>query len=122
MKENEGARPNRVFERAKRTSDYFAMALHVGIGTGAAVGLWEYSERHMESDTWGKMFAAGIGLATGYLAIVFVVAVLSDIHLINSGPPSKLRACLNFAISTAAVCLLGLLVYFARTTTMEMMQ
>jgi len=98
------------------------MALHVGIGTGASVGLWDYAQRHMQTALWGKMFAAGIGIATAYLAIVFVVSILSDLHVINSGPPSKLRVCFNIVISTAAICLLALLVYFARTTTMEMMR
>lgn len=115
-------KPNPIFDRAKRASDYFTMALHVGIGTGASVGVWEYSERHMDQALWGKMFAGGIGLATCYLGIVFVVSMLSDVRVINNGPPSRLRICFNVLISIAALSVLALLVYFARTTTMEMMR
>lgn len=115
-------KPNTVYEHAKKVSDYFAMALRVGVGSGAAVGLWEYAKHNPESAFGSELFSVGIGLSTLYLAVVFVAAVGFDLRGGGPGARSRLGIAADVVSSLVALCLLISLVYFARTTTMEMMR
>ena len=115
-------RPNTVYEHAKKVSDYFAMALRVGVGSGAAVGLWEYARHHPESAFGSELFSVGIGLSTLYLAVVFVAAVGFDLRGGAPGGRSRMSVAADIVSSLVALSLLVSLVYFARTTAMEMMR
>ena len=115
------ARQNAAFEYAKKISDYFAMALRIGIGAGAAFGLWELAGHAPETSLRNEIIAVIIGLCTTYLAAVFIVAVFFDLRGIDVKASSLKDTWFEFVVPIIAFCLLISLVYFARTTATMMM-
>ncbi|MCB1382537.1 MAG: hypothetical protein KDJ73_06340 [Notoacmeibacter sp.] len=114
-------RRNDAFEYAKKISDYFAMALRVGIGAGAAFGLWELAGHHPETHLRNEIIAVVIGVCTAFLALVFIVSVLYDLRGVDFRAARRREAWIEFIVPLVAICLLISLVYFARTTATMMM-
>ena len=114
-------RQNAAFEYAKKISDYFAMALRIGIGAGAAFGLWELAGHAPETRLRNEVIAIIIGICTAYLAGVFVVSVLFDLRGIDVKTSRLKDTWFELVVPIIAFCLLISLVYFARTTATMMM-
>ncbi len=114
-------KPNHAFEYAKRISDYFAMALRVGIGAGAAFGLWEVASSNPSTRVQNELISMLIGFCTLYLALVFIVSVYYDLRSIDLHAPRKTRVWVEILVPVVALALLVSLVYFARTTAKMMM-
>ena len=112
---------NDAFEYAKKISDYFAMALRVGIGAGAAFGLWNLAAKDPESRVINELIAGLIGFCTIYLAFVFIVSVFVDLRSVDLHAKRKLGVWVEFLVPIVALALLVSLVYFARTTAKMMM-
>lgn len=114
-------RNNDAFEYAKKISDYFAMALRVGVGAGAAFGLWEIARAHPETGFRNEFIALLIGTCTVYLAAVFLVSVIFDLRGIRLNGTRGFQRWTELLVPLVALCLLFSLVYFARTTAQMMM-
>lgn len=112
---------NEAFDFARRISDYFSMALNVGIGAGAAFALWELAEKHPDSEFRNKLFAGIIAICTLSLAASFVVSVWFDMRGLGRQKTVRWRRIVRIAAPLVAFCLLLSLIYFARTTTQMMM-
>jgi hypothetical protein len=114
-------KPNDAFEYAKKISDYFAMALRVGVGAGAAFALWELASADASTRLRNELIAGLIGFCTLYLALVFIVSVYYDLRSVDLGAPRKTGIWLDVLVPVVALALLVSLVYFARTTAKMMM-
>ncbi|PHP67510.1 hypothetical protein CSC94_07325 [Zhengella mangrovi] len=112
---------NSAFEYAKKISDYFAMALRVGIGAGAAFGLWELAGHGGDTRLQNEVAAVVIGVCTAYLALVFIVSVFYDLRGIDFHAARRRDIWVDVVAPLVALCLLVSLVYFARTSTQMMM-
>ncbi len=115
------SRPNNAFEYAKKISDYFAMALRVAFGAGAAFGLWQLASHHPETQLRNEIIAVVIGVCTAYLAAVFVVSVYYDLRGVEYKSARRRDVWFDLIVPFVALCLLVSLVYFARTTAEMMM-
>jgi hypothetical protein len=115
------AKPNSAFEYAKKISDYFAMALRVGIGAGAAFGLWEIASHDAETRLRNEIVSVIIGACTAYLALVFLLSVIYDVRGIEFRTARRRDIWIDVIVPLVALCLLVSLVYFARTTAQMMM-
>jgi len=112
---------NEAFDFARRISDYFSMALNVGIGAGAAFALWELAVKHPDSEFRNKLFAGIIAICTLSLAASFVVSVWFDMRGLARQKTVRWHRIIRIAAPLIAFCLLLSLIYFARTTTQMMM-